>query len=274
MEILRAVILGFVQGVAEFLPISSKGHLVIVRTLLDQVLGTGGAPDKGEALAETVLLHLGTLIAILIVYREAIWKLRLQPRVCLNVVIASIPAAVLGLLFKEHFEKLFTSPLYAGVGLFVTAGMLLIGQRLERNEFSYEDLPFGKSLMIGLFQAFALMPGISRSGSTITGGLVTGMQRSSAGLFSFLMAVPVTAGAVLLAVKDLAKGDVTVRAPVPLLIGTVTSFVVGWIALRWLVQFIARGRLHWFAYYCVAAGTLTVVWQLFDAVGQVKVAGP
>lgn len=269
MDIIRAVILGIVQGIGEFLPISSSGHLVVIGKLLDSWMGTNPAADAESDLLFNVVVHLGTLFAILIVYREAIWKLRLQPNVCLNLILASIPAGLLGILFKDWFEHAFSTPLVVGVCWFVTAAMLVIGQRLERNEISYEHLPPLKAFAIGVFQAVALMPGISRSGSTITGGLLTGLQRGSAGAFSFLMAIPVIGGAALLELKDVVSGKVQVGAPLPLVVGAVTSFVVGLVVLKWLVLLIAKGRLHWFAYYCCAAGTLTVVWQLFDAVSAV-----
>lgn len=269
MDILKAMILGIVQGIGEFLPISSSGHLVIVDHLYDALSGSSPVKEAGEDMLFNVVVHVGTLFSILIVYREAIWKLRLQPRVCLNIVLASVPAGVLGILFKDKFEQAFSTPLVVGVCWFVTASMLLVGQRLERNEISYEDLSPIKAFWIGVFQAVALMPGISRSGSTITGGLLTGLQRGSAGAFSFLMAIPVIGGAALLELKDVLTGEVKVSAPMPLLVGGVTSFLVGWLVLRWLVMLIARGRLHWFAYYCFTAGTLTVIWQLFASVSEI-----
>ncbi len=269
MDILKAIILGIVQGIGEFLPISSSGHLVIVDHLYDAFTGRNPVKEAGQDMLFNVVVHVGTLFSILIVYREAIWKLRLQPRVCLNIILASVPAGVLGILFKDKFEQAFSTPLIVGVCWFVTATMLLVGQRLERNEIAYEDLSPLKAFWIGVFQAVALMPGISRSGSTITGGLLTGLQRGSAGAFSFLMAIPVIGGAALLELKDVLTGDVKVSAPMPLLVGGVTSFLVGWLVLRWLVMLIARGRLHWFAYYCFTAGTLTVIWQLFASVSEI-----
>lgn len=269
MDILKAVILGIVQGIGEFLPISSSGHLVIVDHLFDALTGQSPVKDAEADMLFNIVVHLGTLLSILIVYREAIWKLRLQPRVCVNLVLASVPAGVLGLLFKDYFEQAFATPLVVGVCWFITAGMLLVGQRLERNEISYEDLPPRKAFFIGVFQAVALLPGVSRSGSTITGGLLTGLQRGSAGAFSFLMAIPVIGGAALLELKDVVSGEVQVGNPVPLIVGGVTAFLVGWLVLRWLVMLIAKGRLHWFAYYCCAAGTLTVIWQLFASVSEI-----
>lgn len=270
MEILEAVILGIVQGIGEFLPISSSGHLVIAGELLE--MATGVKKNNEEKLLLNIVLHAGTLGSILVVYWKEIWKLRVQPRVCAMLVLASIPAAILGFTMKDTFEQAFATPLIAGVALFGTAGLLMLGQRLEKSELNYEDLPLRHAFFIGLFQAAALIPGISRSGSTIAGGLMLGLQRKSAAAFSFLMAIPVIGGAVLVELKDIFTGETVVASPSALVIGGIVSFVVGLACLRWMVSLIAKGKLHWFAYYCVAVGTATVVWQLFATVFAESVA--
>lgn len=268
MEILQAVILGIVQGIGEFLPISSSGHLVIAGELLDRLFGT--TTSDADKLLLNVTLHAGTLFAILIVYREAILKLRMQFNVCLLLIVASVPAGLIGIVFKDSFETVFATPLVAGVALFVTAGLLYTGHRLERGGISYEQLTARQAFFLGLFQAAALVPGVSRSGSTISGGLICGMKREEAAAFSFLMAIPAIGGAALIESVDVISGEVTVGSPIALLAGGVTAFVVGLLSLRWMVSIIARGRLYWFAYYCVAVGTLTVIWQLFSAVMAIE----
>jgi undecaprenyl-diphosphatase len=268
MEILHAIILGIVQGVGEFLPISSSGHLVIVGAILDQSAGTES--DAASKLLMNVVLHAGTLFSILIVYRNELLKLRLQPRVCLLIVLASVPAGLLGVFAKDLFAEVFATPLIAGIALFVTAALLVGGQKLERNELDYNQLSFGKALAIGCFQAAALVPGISRSGSTISSGLALGLKREAAAAFSFLMAVPVIGGAVLLEAKDVIFGDLIIGDPVPLVVGGITAFVVGLLTLRWLVALIAKGRLYWFSYYCVAVGTATICWQLIESVTSIS----
>ncbi|NQV28795.1 MAG: undecaprenyl-diphosphate phosphatase [Rhodopirellula sp.] len=268
MEILHAIILGIVQGIGEFLPISSSGHLVIADALLDQSAGAGGNENASKLLMN-VVLHVGTLFSILIVYRKELWKLRLQPKVCLLIILASVPAGLLGVLAKTQLEKVFETPLVVGVALFATAAFLVGGQKLERNELDYDQLSFSKALVIGLFQAIALIPGISRSGSTISGGLLLGLKRDAAAAFSFLMAVPVIGGAALLEAKDVFTGDLVVGAPLPLIVGGLTAFLVGLFTLRWLVSLIAKGRLYWFAYYCVGVGTATICWQLIESVTSI-----
>jgi undecaprenyl-diphosphatase len=260
MELLQALILGVVQGVGEFLPISSSGHLVIVGELLDGIMGK--KTDMEEKLLLNVVLHAGTLLSILVVYREKIFKLIKQPRVCVMIVVASIPAGFMGFMYKDLFEQVFANPLIAGCALFVTAGLLIVGQTFEKSELDYEELPMERSFIIGLFQAGALIPGISRSGSTISGGLLMGLKRDSAAAFSFLMAIPVIGGAALIQAKDVFEGETAVANPLALVVGGVVSFVVGLFVLNWLVNLIAKGKLHYFAYYCIVVGTLTVTWQL------------
>lgn len=270
MEIVEAIILGIVQGIGEFLPISSSGHLVIAGELLEIFLGTTSGND--EKLLLNIVLHAGTLGSIVVVYWREIWELRVQPRVCQMLILASIPAAILGFTMKSTFEEAFATPLIAGVALFATAGLLILGQRLEKSTVNYEDLPMKSAFLIGLFQAGALVPGISRSGSTIAGGLMLGLQRKSAAAFSFLMAIPVIGGAALVEMKDVLTGELVVDSPVALLIGGGVAFLVGLACLRWMVDLIAKGKLHWFAYYCLAVGTATVVWQLFATVFAESVA--
>ena len=145
-------------------------------------------------------------------------------------ILASIPAGVLGLLFKDLFESVFATPMVAGVALFVTAGLLVGGQKFERSDLSlpYEELPFAKAFLIGLFQAAALVPGISRSGSTISGGLISGLKRDSAAAFSFLMAIPVIGGAALIKFKDVLTGEVVLESgqATPLLAGGVSIWAL------------------------------------------------
>ncbi|MFP6763589.1 MAG: undecaprenyl-diphosphate phosphatase [Planctomycetaceae bacterium] len=269
MDILAAVILGIVQGIGEFLPISSSGHLVIAGELLDRGLGLGRTGD--QKLLLNVTLHAGTLASILVIYRKEIWELRSQPRVCGLLVLASIPAAVVGFTMKESLELIFATPLVVGVALFGTAALLLLGQKLEKSELNYAHLPLKHAFLIGLLQAGALIPGISRSGSTIAGGLMLGLQRKSAATFSFLMAIPVMAGAVLLEMQDVLSGQTVIDSPAALVAGGVVAFAVGLLCLTWMMGLIARGRLHWFAYYCIAVGTATIVWQLFATVLAVPV---
>ncbi len=255
-EYLQAIVLGIVQGISEFLPISSDGHLVVAEQVLGHMFGTAMA----SGMDLEVMLHLGTLAAIVCVYFHDLWELRRQPRLCALIVLATIPAAVVGLTLKDWFDRMFDSPLAAGCGFLVTAAMLMLGHVMDRGGHTEKTLPWPAMLLIGCFQALALLPGVSRSGSTITAGLLTGMDRVSATRFSFVLAVPVTAGAIALTVKNLLEGDPKHAMPPlgPMIVGIVVSFVVGWLVLNGMIRLVQQRRLPWFAAYCVGIGLLTI----------------
>ncbi len=248
---LQVIVLGIIQGIAEFLPISSSGHLVIAKQMFGQTIATGKDLE--------VMLHLGTLVSILVVYARELWELSKDFRLCALIVLATIPAAVVGLTLEDWFDSVFSSPLAAGCGLLVTAVLLLTGHLMESGKYTEKTLPWPAMLLIGGFQAIALMPGISRSGSTIVGGLVTGMDRVSATRFSFLLAIPVMGGAILITLKHLVEGDHASIPAGPLIVGTIVSFLVGWLVLKGMIRLVQQRRLPWFAAYCAALGTITIV---------------
>ena len=266
VEVLEAIVLGVVQGIAEFLPISSSGHLVIFSELLDRWLGINAS--NSQKLQLNVTLHVGTLFAILVVYRSDLWQLRRQPRLLVAIILASIPAGVVGIALLDFFKAAFETPLVAALGLIVTAILLLVGQRWERNQQSLEQLSYGSAFAVGVFQALALIPGISRSGSTIAGGLLSGLQREAATTFSFFIAIPAIGGAALLTAKDVLQGEGAGNSAVALIMGGFTSFVVGLFALKWLIRIVSQRKLHWFAYYCLTVAVLTLVWQLSERLGS------
>jgi undecaprenyl-diphosphatase len=267
-EYIEAVVLGAVQGIAEFLPISSSGHLVILGELIQRL--TGREVDPESNLRMNVALHVGTLLSIFWIYRSDLWALRSRPKIVLAIIVATLPLVVIGLSpLKDLLEQGFNTPLIAGCCLLVTAGLLASAHRWETNRRTLEELSPWRAGVIGLFQAVALFPGISRSGSTISGGLLLGFRREVAASFSFFIAIPAIAGAAVLTLKD-ALTDVV---PNPrntgyswgaILLGMLVSFVVGMSALRWLLRLISERRLIWFAWYCAAAGTLTILWQLAE----------
>jgi undecaprenyl-diphosphatase len=259
-ELVEVIILGVVQGISEFLPISSSGHLVIVDELMRQISGRSVSAEG--SLQMNIALHVGTLLSILVVYRTDLLKLLWQPRLCGAIVLATLPVVVVGFTLKDHIEHAFQTPLAAGCGLLATAGFLLAGQRFERNSFPLENFPLRCALAVGLFQAIAIMPGISRSGSTIAGGLLSGLRRDAATTFSFFIAIPAISGAAVLMAKDLLKADAGAESPAALLIGAIVAFLVGIVALRTLLRIISQRRLHWFAYYCLTVAVLTISWQL------------
>jgi undecaprenyl-diphosphatase len=255
-EWMQVVILGIVQGIGEFLPISSSGHLVLTEQLLGSMTA-GSSIAKGKDVE--VLLHLGTLASILVVYFRDLLQIAREPRTIALLILATLPAAIIGLTLEDWFELAFDAPIIAGFGLLITAALLTIGQKFESARYQGIQLPWHVGFIIGCFQAVALVPGISRSGSTISGGLLTGVDRLSATRFSFLLAIPVTGGAVLLTLIRMLKTD----APLPcavstLLIGIAVSFLVGLLTLRWLIRLISQRKLHWFAIYCTIVGLVTI----------------
>lgn len=257
-EYVHAIILGIVQGITEFLPISSDGHLVLAQSILN-------GPDRADTVADfqtEVALHLGTLLAIIVVYRDDLWNLRKQPRTCLAIVIATIPAVIVGLLVKDWIQTQTQTPLWAGCGLLVTAAFLFAATYFERHDGARDDVSLWTALLIGIFQATAILPGVSRSGTTISVGLMSGLRRETAATFSFLMAVPVIGGAIVLTAKDAIEAGTHVESYGPLSVGIVVSFVVGWLALKGLLRIVKQRKLHWFAWYCVVVGVIAIAWSL------------
>jgi len=262
-DAIRVFLLAIVQGIAEFLPISSSGHLVIGNELLQRALGTGLQED---GLTLNIVLHVGTLGSILVVYYQRLYRLIVEMdwRLCAAIVLASVPAAIVGIGFKDRLDPLFESPAVAGFGLMITATLLILSQRLQSGRFTERNLPWPIALIVGLFQAVALIPGVSRSGSTISGGLLCGMERESAATFSFLIAIPAIGGAAAIDLLKWFRPGAAHPHAMPigiLLMGMIVSFLVGIAALRLLIRLISRQRLHWFGYYCFVMGTAVLIWQ-------------
>lgn len=260
---LIAVVLGVVQGLTEFLPVSSSGHLALAEAFLE-------VPGGGVAFA--VLLHAGTLLAIGIVFRDGVFRLvrgglRLplhlhrpprgwpeEVQLAAKVVLATIPGAFVGLFLEDRIEAAFASPRVVGGLLWVTAALLFSTRRSGTGQ---RDISWRDAIMVGLAQSVAILPGISRSGSTIATALLLGVSRPKAAEFSFLAALPLILGSLVLELPELLE---TGREGgfAPLAIGFATSFLVGWAALLWLVKLVRRGALHWFAFYCIAAGAVAI----------------
>jgi undecaprenyl-diphosphatase len=268
MTILQAILLGIIQGLTEFLPISSSAHLVIIPFLL------GWEIPAAPAFVFNVLVQLGTLVAVIVYF----WKdllgitkgfieglLARQPfktsqsRLGWYILLATIPAGVFGLLIKDLVEAAFNSPLATGIFLLCTAVILVIAERLSKLTRSLEEINWLDALLMGIFQALAVFPGISRSGSTMTGGLLRNLDRPSAARFSFLMSIPIMLAAGVLATLDLLEIPDLSQQIVPVTVGFLAAAVVGYLSIRWLLGYLTRHSFYSFAVYCVAAGLLTVV---------------
>ncbi len=267
MTYLQAIVLGIVQGLTEFIPVSSSGHLVLVPHLL------GWRFSHAQAFVFDVLVQWGTLFAVFIYFRSDLVTIGLafvrgvvrgkpfadaDSRMGWYLVLATLPAVVAGLAAKDLVESAFASPRATGIFLLCTALLLVIAERVGHRNRSMEEMTWGDALWIGCSQVLALLPGISRSGSTIAGGMTRHLDRSAAARFSFLMSVPVMVGAGVLALGDLAALPATDHFLQPLLAGFLAALVSGYIAIRWLLAYLSRHSLYGFAVYCVVLGLLVL----------------
>ncbi len=264
----QAIILGLVQGLTEYLPVSSSAHLVLVPHFM------GWHVNPEEAFVFDVLVQLGTLVGVLAYFFAPIKNvsfsvikgiLKGQPlydenaRLGWLVVLASIPAAVIGLLFKEPLAAYFSDPVFACYCLLITAALLLAAEYLSRVLKRQPEK--GDAVFIGCAQSLALLPGVSRSGATIAAGMACGLSRTSAAQFSFLMSIPVMLGASLIASVDLVKDKALLETlAVPLTLGFITAATSGYLVIRWFMTFLSERRLTWFAAYCVSIGLLGIVY--------------
>lgn len=262
-DILTAVVLGIVQGIAEFLPISSSGHIVIVNELLQR--SNGRTVDPADTLQLNIAVHLGTLFSILVVYRKDLVPLLKDVRLGSLIVLATLPVVVVALVLRDPLQQIQT-PLVAGIGLFLTAGFLLLADFRRGGEDTLAQMTPLRAGVIGCFQAIAIVPGVSRSGSTISGGLLTNLKPEEAARFSFFIAIPAILGAVVFSAKSMLEGEGGNNPPLMLVVGAVVAFLVGWACLSALLALVRRRRLRWFAWYCLAVGTAVIVWQVAERV--------
>ena len=271
MNTLEALILGIIQGLTEYLPVSSSGHLAIGSAIFDV--------DPEKNMMFTVLVHVATVMSTLVVLGDQIWKIikgtfsrpaggsgldyfNNDQRYVLNIIVSMIPIGIVGLFFKEQVEAIF------GNGLLVVGCCLLLTAALLA--FSYYARPRQKksislldAFIIGVSQAFAVLPGLSRSGTTIATGLILGNKKSSMAQFSFLMVIPPILGEALLDCKDALENGVAEAfnglTPTVIIVGFLAAFISGIAACKWMINIVSKGKLIYFAYYCVIAGLLTII---------------
>lgn len=248
---LEMLILAVVQGIAEFLPISSSGHLVLLQTAF------GGME---ETVLINVILHAGTLLSILCIFhRQIIDLLSKDRRVIGLLIVGTLPAATAGLTIKKLYADVLESPWISASMLIVTGlGLLWIRNRPE-GITDYTKMTWQQAFAIGCFQAIGILPGISRSGATIFAGLLFGLNRNSSATFSFLLAIPAILGATVLELKDMGAAPEGGMPRSYLLGGAMVSFVIGLFALLWLKHWLNQGKLHYFAYWCIPCGLISLV---------------
>ena len=262
MDTLQAIILGVVQGLTEFLPVSSSGHL----QLANEILGTDLNPESN--LTFSLTLHAATVLSTVVILWTEIWKLikgvfsrtfTAEQAYVLKIIISMIPVGIVGLFFKDYIEAAFSSIAVVGVMLLVTAALLTFAYYAKPRQ--KESLSYRDAFIIGLAQAVAVLPGLSRSGSTIATGLLLGNKKESVAQFSFLMVLPPILGNALL---DCLKGDFGGGVEtLPLVAGFVTAFITGCIACKWMIDIVKRGKLIWFAIYCAIAGVVALAAYIF-----------
>ena len=263
MTYFDAILLGLVQGLTEFLPVSSSGHLAITQSLLPGFSQPGVLFD--------VLLHSGTMFAVILYFRAELLRLLASPfkkteqarddrKIVGLLIIATIPAAIIGLSFKDFFAGLFHNLTAVSVMLLVTGTLLYFTENQERGHRKETEMSWWDAVLVGLAQSAAILPGISRSGSTIACLLLRKVESTSAARFSFLMMLPAVGGATILSLKDLQA--VPVHELPMYAVGTAISFITGWLAIDMLMAVVRKKRLRWFAAYCWAVGSLFLVLSL------------
>lgn len=263
IDIIQAIILGIVQGTTEFLPISSSGHLVIIPYLLNM---------PNPPLVFDAMVHVATLLAVVLFFWKDLWNIitsffknkldeetKLNRKLGMLIIIATIPAALAGYFLEDFFAEFFSNPKDVSFFLLITGFFLLLIERISKKQKDVKELNFKGATLIGIAQAFAILPGISRSGSTIAAGMFLGLTRQSATKFSFLLSIPIILGAGLFSIKksffEHAWADIDI---VVLLVGCFVAFIAGYISIKFLINYVKKHSLNIFAYYCFAVGIIVL----------------
>ena len=240
MSIFVAIFLGIIQGLTEFLPVSSSGHLV----LFQKIFGI-----DVDCIFFDIVVHLGTLLAVILVYRKSIWEIIKHPfcEKSQKLVFATLPTVIIALLFKDFFKNSFDGSLLF-VGFFVTAIIMFVADYSCKHNYQYKSLSFSGAIVMGIFQGVAIMPGISRSGSTITSGLVQGVRRSECAEFSFLMSIPAIFGSLVFEIFDLGSASLNISG-FALVFGFLFSAISGYVAIKFMLKVIKKAKFAWFGIY-------------------------
>ncbi len=278
MTYLQAVILGLAQGLSEFLPISSSGHLALLQYFFEI--------NAEQVLPFAVLLHLGTLISVFIVYWSDIVELikelgavikdiftgkglriNANPtrRLGFMIIVATIPTAVIGLAFNDLFASLYLSLFAIGFGLLITGAILLIAERMSKNNKGIKEMKFRHALLVGLMQGVAICPGVSRSGSTLFGGLISGLNREFAVKFAFLISIPSILGSVIVEAPDAFKAGMSMSVIGPVIAGVVVSAISGLIAIKAMIKLVSNKKLTGFTVYTWALGAFVIGYAMLFA---------
>jgi len=258
LSTLEAIILGIIQGLTEFLPVSSSGHLELGKA----ILGDESLPE--ESLLFTVVLHFATALSTIVIFRKEIleifrgllqFKWNEESQFSVKIILSMLPAAVVGVLFNDQIEALFSKQiLLVGAMLIITGLLLFLADRAKHTD---RKVSFTNAFLIGIAQAIAILPGISRSGATISSSVLLGVDREKAARFSFLMVVPLIFGKMA---KDLMDGGIAESSMdiMPLVLGAIAAFVSGLLACTWMINLVKKSQLKYFSYYCFVVGAIAI----------------
>lgn len=264
MDVLDSILLGIIQGLTEFLPVSSSGHLELGKA----ILGDNSVPE--ESLLFTVVLHFATALSTIVVFRKDIWSLlkgilkfewNEDLQFASKIVISMIPAVIVGLFFEEQLEQLFGGNiLLVGFMLLITAILLFFADKAKNTN---KNVSFSNAFIIGVSQAIAMLPGISRSGATISTSVLLGNDKTKAARFSFLMVVPLIFGKIA---KDVLSGDLSLESQnfTALSIGFIAAFISGLFACTWMISLVKKSKLTYFAIYCAIVGLIAVIYSILN----------
>jgi undecaprenyl-diphosphatase len=264
MDILEAIILGIIQGLTEFLPVSSSGHLELAKA----ILGDTSVPE--ESLTFTVVLHFATALSTLVIFRKEIVEILKgllqfqwndEFKFSLKIIISMFPAVIIGLLFEKELESFFGGKiLLVGCMLLLTALLLLLA---DKAKYTKKKVSFSNAVLIGISQAIAMLPGISRSGATISTSVLLGVDRTRAAKFSFLMVVPLIFGKIG---KDLLSGDLNFQSSemIPISAGFIAAFLAGLFACKWMISLVKKSKLSYFSIYCTIVGSIAIGYALLN----------
>lgn len=256
MEIIKIIALGIIQGLTEFLPISSSGHLVIAQKLFN---------IYENQLLLTVLLHFGTLIPVIIIFRKDILELitfkKRKRHFLFLIIVASIPTALMGIFFEDFFEKLFASTISTAIMLIITGFILLLGDKIAKYDKEITDFKWLNAVLVGIAQGIAIIPGISRSGSTITASLIQGLKKEEAARFSFILSIPVIGGAGLLKINDAINVGVSNFNITAVILGFISAVISGYIAIKYFLYILKKQKLIYFSYYLWIIGIIILLFE-------------
>ena len=270
MELIETFILGVIQGIAEFLPISSSAHLIIFR----DIFGIGAGMPKNMELAFDVALHLGTLLAILVFFFKDFWNMAIKGltkgtkdkdgKILWYLVAATVPAAIVGVLFEEKIENVIRSNyILIALALIIMGMIIYFVDKISKEEKEMTDMSLKDAILIGCSQVFALIPGFSRSGTTITAARILKLDRESAAKFSFFLSAPVVCGAVFLQLIKKGTIDLIIANLSTFLLGVVTSFVIGIVCIKYLLKYLKKHDFKVFMIYRIILAVIVIITLLF-----------